>query len=419
MNVAGEAIPLLVSLVAAPLVIAGLGVERFGILSLTWVIIFGYFSLFDFGLGRATTRYVARELERSEEHTVAKLVWTSLLLQGGLGICGGFLLAGLTPWMTTRLLHVRPEFIHQTQHCLFWLSLGVPFVICSAGLRGLLEAKLRFDLVNTVKVPTNCALSLAPVFGIHLGFDLSRIVALQVIITMASTVVLLVLVLGLLPYLKTIMQFDRRVLGQLAGYMGWMTVLMLTASLVTSLERFLIGMRLSMSDVGYYTPPATIITRLMIIPSGIVMVLFPRFSAMTVGDYQQIQRLFHRAFLLLLWGVGPLAILLMVFAKNVLEFWLGVEFASHSSAVLRILALGFFLNALGWVPSIMLQGFGRPDVVAKLFLCELPLYAALGWWLIGVWGIEGAAIAWTLRAGCEAVLQLWLVRKMGVLPVAA
>ena len=49
----------------APLVlIHGLGTERFGVLTIGWVIM-GYFSMFDFGMGLATTRFVAATLERA------------------------------------------------------------------------------------------------------------------------------------------------------------------------------------------------------------------------------------------------------------------------------------------------------------------------------------------------------------------
>ena len=54
-NLFGYGIPLIFALVLIPLLIKGLGEERFGILNLAWVII-GYFSFFDFGIGRALTK---------------------------------------------------------------------------------------------------------------------------------------------------------------------------------------------------------------------------------------------------------------------------------------------------------------------------------------------------------------------------
>ena len=43
-NLAGQVLPLLVGIITIPMLIRGLGTERFGLLTLAWVVI-GYFSL--------------------------------------------------------------------------------------------------------------------------------------------------------------------------------------------------------------------------------------------------------------------------------------------------------------------------------------------------------------------------------------
>ena len=75
-----------------------------------------------------------------------------------------------------------------------------------------------------------------------------------------------------------------------------------------------------------------------------------------------------------------------------------------SSAVLQWLAVGVFVNAVARLPFSVLQASGRPDVTAKLHLIELPAYLFALWALVRAFGIEGAAAAWTLRAGVDAVV---------------
>ena len=65
LNFFGLVVPLAVGFVSIPMVVRALGNERFGILALVWVV-FGYFGLFDLGLGRTTTRYVADCLGRND-----------------------------------------------------------------------------------------------------------------------------------------------------------------------------------------------------------------------------------------------------------------------------------------------------------------------------------------------------------------
>ncbi|MCK4486482.1 MAG: hypothetical protein KAU38_06960 [Desulfobacterales bacterium] len=58
LNLLGLCLPLVVAIFAIPLLIKGLGTDRFGILTLAWVLI-GYFSLFDLGLSHAPTKLMA------------------------------------------------------------------------------------------------------------------------------------------------------------------------------------------------------------------------------------------------------------------------------------------------------------------------------------------------------------------------
>lgn len=413
LNFIGEFIPLLVSVFAIPAVIQGLGIERFGILSLAWVII-GYFSLFDLGLGRATIRYAAEQVRTGADgqQGTRTLVWTSFVLQGTLGLLGAVTLAVLTPLLATRVFTISPDFVEETKGSFYWLSSALPFLTCATVSRGLLEAQQRFDLVNTVKGPTNCLIALCPLVGLWLHLDLAGIVFLQVLVTMTSTVVYQGLVYQSSPWLKGGFSFDRRALRTLSAYAWWAALIMLAASCVTYLDRFLTGLLLSVTAVGYYTPPYTLASKLWLIPQSLFLAVFPVFSALGTTETKDLERVFTHAHRLLVLAVGPIAVVLVLFAQDILRLWLGADFALHSGMVLQILAVGFLLNAQAWVPSTLLQGVGRPDVVAKIFLFELPLYTGLAWWCIRHFGIEGAAFAWAVRGGAEALLFLLAMRNV-------
>src|SRR3546814_13571862 len=71
-NLAGSGVPLLVGLFSVPYLVKNLGVEAFGILTLIWALI-GYFSLFDFGLGRALTQQIAKRIHTSAVTQVSGL----------------------------------------------------------------------------------------------------------------------------------------------------------------------------------------------------------------------------------------------------------------------------------------------------------------------------------------------------------
>src|SRR5438874_1266844 len=103
-NLLGSGAPMLVAVFCIPILIRGLGKERFGILTLAWALI-GYVSLFDLGLGRALTQLVARKLGAGEERDIPSVAWTSLLLMLLLGFAGSVAVFLISPWLAGRGLN--------------------------------------------------------------------------------------------------------------------------------------------------------------------------------------------------------------------------------------------------------------------------------------------------------------------------
>src|SRR5260370_18114194 len=91
LNLVGFGAPLIVALFSVPLVIRGLGAARFGVLALVWAVT-AYSSVFDLGLGRATTKFVAEAIAQADVHRVVAIFSTTVMVQAGFGVLGGLLL---------------------------------------------------------------------------------------------------------------------------------------------------------------------------------------------------------------------------------------------------------------------------------------------------------------------------------------
>lgn len=413
LNLFGQVAPLIAAVFCTPLLINGLGIDRFGLLTLAWVVI-GYFSLFDFGIGRALTKAVADKLGSGHEEDIPSLAWTALFLMLMLGVVGAVVVGLLSPWMVYGVLNVPPVLKQDTLNAFYVLALSIPLVISTAGLRGILEAYQRFDLVNVIRIPMGLFTFAGPLLVLPFSNSLLMVVAVLVIGRFAAWGAHLVLCLAVTPGLRHQVVIKRETLKPLFFFGGWLTVTNVVGPLMMYLDRFLIGGFLSVAAVAYYTTPYEVVTKLLLIPMALTGVLFPAFATALFSDPDRAAYLFHKSIKYIFLVVFPITLVLVVFAQEGLVFWLGQNFAAHSARVAQWLAVGVFLNSLAQVPFALLQAGGRPDLTAKLHFVELPFYLLAVWGLMRVYGVEGAAIAWAGRAGLDAALLFVLSRRYWV-----
>jgi O-antigen/teichoic acid export membrane protein len=137
--------------------------------------------------------------------------------------------------------------------------------------------------------------------------------------------------------------------------------------------------------------------------------LFPAFSALEATDQKdRIQHYYLRAHRYLFFALVPIFFVLFVWAREILEAWIGLSFAAHATETMRILAVGFVISLLAPLSGALLNGIGRPDIVAKLYIVELPLNIASVWALTHAFGINGAAWSFVIRSVFETGL-LWIL----------
>jgi len=414
-NFLGLALPLLVGFLTIPVVIHRLGTERFGVLSLVWVVI-GYFGFFDLGLGRAVTKFVAEALGKSEYDKVPKFFWTTVYFQGALGILGGIVLMAVTPLLVLRLFHIPPSLVGEARFSFYVMAASFPVVMISGSFRGVLEAGQRFELVNYVKIPSSIVNYLAPLAGALIGFRLPGIMVLLIVSRVLSLAAWAVISLKVFPILKNGYGIHRETVKPMLTFGGWLTISNLVSPLLVYVERFFIGSILTMEALSYYSAPYEVVLRLGVFPQSLVLTLFPSFSALAAGrNSAKSKLLFGRSVKYLLFVLGTGIVLLVCFSRPFLGLWLGEDFARNSTTVFQILAVGFFINSLANIPFSFLQGIGRADVTAKFHLLEVIFYVPLAWGLIELWGINGAAAAWTVRATVDMLLLFAAAWKIGAM----
>ena len=409
-NLAGNGAPLLVAVFSIPILIHGLGKDRFGVLTLAWALI-GYASLFDIGLGRALTQLVAKKLGSGEDHEIPALAWTSLLLMLALGAVGTVVILAISPWLVHHALKIPEGIQTEVLRSFYLLGVAVPVVIATAGLRGLLEAHQRFDLVTALRIPTGVFTFVGPLLALPFSRSLVPVVGILVVGRFLGCLAHLLVCFRVVPEMRRRVEWHGPSAGPLFRFGGWMTVSNIVSPLMVSMDRFLIGGLASMTAVAYYATPYEVVTKLLVIPGALVGVMFPAFSTSFGRDRNRTAVLYNRCVKYVFLMLFPVILFTLGFAQRGLTLWLGGDFAQHSFRVLQWLALGVFVSSLAQIPFAFVQGVGRPDLTAKLHMIELPAYLLTLWWLISIRGVEGAAIAWTARVGVDALFLFGMSKR--------
>jgi O-antigen/teichoic acid export membrane protein len=410
-NLFGNCFPVIVAVVCLPMLKRGLGTERLGIMSLAWVLI-GYFSLFDLGLSRALTKLVAERIAQQRQSEVASLVWTSLSLMTAVGILGALLTFVLAPYLVERLLRVPASLSHEALGSFYWLGAAVPVVVLTAGLRGVLEAVQHFRLATAIRVPMGIFSYVGPAALLPFTHSLIPIIAVLALGRVLACVAHFWACFHVLPGLRGDFGFHAPSVKPLFLFGGWMTVSNVLGPLMVTFDRFLIGSIISIAAVAYYSIPYEVVTKLWLISSALIGVLFPAFSATNAVDRARLVFLFKCGVKYIFIILLPLALALVIFAPEGLALWLGNDFARNSTSIARLLAVAVLVNSLAQVPFTHLQSIGRPDLTAKFHLLELPFYVVTLFFLARHWGITGVAIAWLLRVIIDTFLLFWFSFRM-------
>jgi O-antigen/teichoic acid export membrane protein len=415
-NLVGNSIPLGAALVAIPILVSELGIDRFGVLGLAWTLI-GYFSIFDLGVGRALTRSIAEKLGAGDEDRIPPLLWTSLIFMFLLGLLGTLLFLLLSPWLVFQVLKVPRVLQMETLNSFYLLAFSLPLIMTQTGLRGALEAEQRFLLINVLKIAFGIFTFLGPLFLLPFTRSLFPIIAVLMAGRVVIWLIYLLVILFRRSDLRRSISIQPGALVPLLRFGSWITVSNLISPLIDYLDRFFIGALLSVSAVAYYVTPSEMAGKMFIVPNAVATVMFPALSTSGARDSHRTALLFSRGVRGLFLILFPLTLIVVTLAHEGLEIWLGKAFAQKSAPILQLLAIGVFLNSLARMPFDLIQSLGRPDLTARLHLLELILYVPALWWMIGAYGILGAAIAWVGRIFLDTLLLFWMALRMLDAPV--
>lgn len=401
-NLVGAILPIGVTLVTVPLYLKAIGLERYGVLALVWVLA-GYFAFFDFGIGRATARKMATLNEASPDAR-NRLFWTSAAIT-----CALALVATLIFWPVASLFVARmqiPALLRpELTEALPLLVAAVPVGILQSLLGGTLDGRRAFGTINAIGIVGNLLTAILPLASAWtFGPRLSLLIAATLLVRGAVLVAQVVACRSIVP-LGRAERTNNEDARALLTFGGWATVTGIVGPLLVYVDRFAIGAWLGAAAVGFYVIGYNLISQMQVVPGAFARAIFPRLAELSPDESRGRST---DALRVMTAVVTPMTLSAILAMTPFLHLWLGAEISTTTGPVTVILLIGFWMNSIAFIAFARLQSMGRPDHPAKVHFGELLPYAAL---LIGgimFAGLRGAAAAWTIRCAADLLLLTYL-----------
>lgn len=404
-NLAGLVAPTLVSLMTVPAYIRLMGVERYGVINLVWALI-GYFSLLDLGTSLATENQIAKVRDAGSD-AVERIFSGACFLNLCTGLAGGLIVWSCASFYVAYGMHVEPAYRHELMSALPWVAIAVPLANVTWVFAGAITAVERFGSYNTNQTLGTFLFQGLPLAAVYwLSPSLAVAIPAAVIARLIAGVLLGVATFRALGITR-LRRPERKIIAELFAYGKWTLLFSGAGAIAGTLDRVLIGAILGARFVTYYAAPQNFVTRLNLLPSAMLRTLFPRLSASSREDADNLAR----DALALLNGVFTPCMIVALFAlKPFLEVWLGPAIAEAGAPVGRVLVIGVWLAGQSGILGILIQAQANPGSVARISWLQLPCFAAALWGATHAFGLVGAGAVVVAKALCDYAAYLYFAR---------
>jgi len=396
-NFIGKGWATLLSLLFVPLYINFLGMEAYGLIGF-FATLQTIFSLLDMGLSTAMNREIAQiSVQHGKEQDSRDLVHTLEIIYWI--IAGSIALITILSspfisnyWINSK--HLPANAVHQS---IFMMGLAVafqfPLILYSGGLLGL----QRQVLFNCITVVTSTLRGLGSVLILWLvSPTIQSFFSWQIFVSAFQTILCAFFLWKALPTTNHKSQFQKKLLFSIRGFATDMTGIGILSVILLQADKVILSKLLPLEVFGYYSLAFTVSSGLYMIGTSIFVAIFPRFSQLvSLNNALGLKTLYHNSCQFMSVLVLPIAIILVLFAPEILLVWTRSPTVSNNTHLLvSLLTIGVTLHVMMNIPYALQIAYGWTKLSLYQNLIAVILLIPMLFWMTNRYGAVGAAIVW-------------------------
>jgi len=396
-NLSGSAIPAVVALATVPLLIGGLGLEGFGIVTLISSIV-GYFGVFDINLSAGSIRYLAHYHAQKDHERFSETFWFGFIFYTVLGLTGCVLLYAFASPLLNFFFKTSVVATEQTLQALQLAGLGFLIAQWQNYLMIVPQALQRYDRAAQGEAFFGVLVNIVSAAIAVAGGGVAGVIGARIAVSALHSLWLVWLVSRL--ELKLTPAWPRRsVASDLSRFSAYAYLSRLASMLHQHGDKLIIGALAGPVALAFYAVPSQLASRILGLTSRLSSVIYPRVSALSaVGESTQLRRMVLDVTRLLTYINLAVLGLIALNGEEFLRRWVGPEFVTASYPVLLLVTLGLLTDSLTHVPSMVNDGLGHPRVTGSFALMRGLIGVPLVFIGTQTGGIMGAAIGHLLAS---------------------
>jgi len=404
----------IIRLAAMPVIVHGLGNDRFGIYAAIMSIV-GYVGLLDLGIGMSLTKFVAEYDAKKDHASLAEFLSTALLLYIGLGAIGAAILAGGCGLLVRQFLQI-PEALWPEARLVVWITAVSLFNGLTLGIFGnLLNGLQRQDISRTIGIANTLVTYGGAIVLIHLGLGLVGFVLFSAVMDLLSFVVQMGIAKRLVPSLPFVPRtFRLQRMRQILNFSFAMFINQLAVRNMGSLDKIVLGFFLPIANVTFYSIGFTVTSFCFRVPAAAVLASMPAASELQAKDRMEaVQELVLRGIKYTGALAVPVFTVVGILAPALVRLWMGDGYEA-SARVAQILLFGYFWLVLSSSSMSVMVGIGKPYVNTLYAVAQILLCTGLSVLMVMRFGLYGAAagssLAYSIGSLAYLVHSSWIFR---------
>ena len=405
----GQIAPLAVTFVATHILLRLVDEGFYGVLVLV-ALIPSYFSYADFGMSMASTKFASEALADGDIEKEGRIVRTAaaIAMATAIPVATGMMIFAV-PILV--FLNVPPEYLAEGSMALRIASLTFLLNFLCSIVNTPQLTRLRMDLNTYINAGTRIAGLIATPVVVYLGYGIVGVASALFVTNLICLIGHLLVSSHLLRGNLFSFSFDRAMIRPLLTFGSGYIAAAVAGVVLMNGEKLVLSNSTSTKILAFYWISFTLASMLTMFSSSVIQSLLPAFSQLQTAEKEShLSSLYSTGVRLNLIWLAPVIGFMFLVGQPFLMVWAGDRYSAEGTIPFFILLAGIAFNILAYMPYSSIMAAGRTDVLAKLFWLELVPYMVLTVFLTRSYGIVGAAMAWSIRAVVDSVLQFWLAR---------